>query len=196
MLESFIPYAVSLIISLLFNNSAPSVSSSPARVRPLSLVLERTLADGYAQSPTMRCLVNAIEHSNIIVHVVSGKASDGIVGRMIFVTSAGGQRFLRVTIDPMLPPPARIATLGHELQHALEVASAPWVIDQTSFELLFHDIGYPAAGVVNPARYETDAAKRVGRSVLADLRGLDPRPHTAETRVSPTPQQHCRLTID
>lgn len=175
--ESLIPYGVSLVISLLFNHPVPAAA---ARIRPLSVVLERSLLDGYTRSPTMRCLVNAIEDSNVIVHVVSGMRSDGIAGRLIFVTSAGGQRFLRVVIDPAMPPLARTATLGHELQHAREVASAPWVIDQASFKALFHDIGYPAAGVVGAVRFETDAARQIGRRVLADLQGLDRGPGNAQ----------------
>jgi len=42
---------------------------------------------------------------------------------------------------PMAEPSA-LAILGHELRHALEIASAPWVADELSLEKLYTQIGF------------------------------------------------------
>ena len=53
---------------------------------------------------------------------------------------------------------ALVALLGHELQHAVEVASAPDVMTPAQLATLYRRIGVP----MGPGRYDSDAARTTG----------------------------------
>ena len=72
--------------------------------------------------------------------------------------------------QPRLLGDEQASALGHELQHAVEVAREPWVVDQASFEGLYRHIGQPSAVESRVPCYETAAAKRAGERVLAEIR--------------------------
>ena len=59
-----------------------------------------------------------------------------------------------------------ISALGHELQHALEIAAAPDVRDTVTLRTHYLRIGYERMG---RGYYETDAALEAGRRVSAEL---------------------------
>ena len=59
-----------------------------------------------------------------------------------------------------------ISTIGHELQHALEVAAATDVKDQRGLERLYQQIGQ--AGL-DKRSYDTEAAQVTGRRIRAEL---------------------------
>ena len=172
MSTSFLLYSLpSLIVLLMSGPSAPGRHwFDMARLRPLSQVLDQTLVNAYRHSPTIRRLVAELDTSNVIVHLVARSNSGGPAGSLTLATCAGGTRFLRVTIDLTLSPNARTAILGHELQHAVEVARARSVVDQDSLAALFRHIGYPSGGLSRRVSFETDAARRVEAQVLSELR--------------------------
>ena len=62
-----------------------------------------------------------------------------------------------------------------ELQHALEVARAPWVSDLRSLRMLYRRIGRPGDG--SDARYDTDAARAVGAQIFDEITKTRGAPH-------------------
>ena len=106
----------------------------------------------------------------MIVHIVSRSHQAGPAGSLRFVTTSGHTRFLRMTVDETLSPASRASLLGHELQHAAEVARATWVRDQDSFASLYRQIGYAPGGTDGPDVYDTEAARRAGAAVFAEIR--------------------------
>jgi hypothetical protein len=58
--------------------------------------------------------------------------------------------------------------LGHELRHAVEVAGAPWVLDESSLAEEYRRIGFPSGGR-NGAAFESRAAIDAGERVLREL---------------------------
>ena len=58
--------------------------------------------------------------------------------------------------------------LGHELRHALELADAPWVMDDAAVVSLYREIGYASCARPTPC-YDTQEAVAAGRRVLAEL---------------------------
>ena len=68
------------------------------------------------------------------------------------------------------PADRRAAALGHELQHAVEIADAAWVVDHASFAALYRDIGYESGGDLHANCFETPEAIRLGARVLAEFR--------------------------
>jgi len=133
--------------------------ASPRMAQMLELAIRR--------SPTFAALVKQIDATDVIVHVEEvPQLPSGIDGRLTFVHAAGGVRYLRAqvvmgrgTIDVM-------STVGHELQHALEVAQAREVRDEGSFEALYMRIGDKPA---RPDRYDTPAAREAGRRVRNEM---------------------------
>ncbi len=78
-----------------------------------------------------------------------------------------GQRYVRIQITLRGSPDDAVAVLGHELQHALEVAQEDWVYDQASMEALYQRIGTGSRGGNHV--YDTLAAQEVGRIVRREL---------------------------
>jgi hypothetical protein len=131
--------------------------------------VDRLFAAGYARSATFRDLVERIATADVIVHVeavaFSGRRPDGMLR---FVTRAGGIRYLRITIRVGLPREAAVALLGHELQHALEVADDASVVGPVSLEAMYRRIGEACSP--HAKSYDTETARRVQRRIAAELR--------------------------
>ena len=83
------------------------------------------------------------------------------------VTDEG--RYLRIALTPPLNLRNRnrlIAPIGHELQHALEVAERPEVIDLAGMIEMSRRIGFP---VESRLGYDTSAARAAGSAVLDEV---------------------------
>jgi hypothetical protein len=174
MLSSCIAPSLWLLASLAAAPFANVPHPATARVRPLHISICEALDAAYAASPTVRHLVDELEGSDLIIHLL-GQLSDGdSPGMLRFVGSSGGARFVRITLDTTLPVTMRAALLGHELQHALEVARASWVHDQDSFAALYRSIGH-AVGA-RGMHYDTLEARRVGRRVMREMAAERPGP--------------------
>lgn len=155
---------------LLICSTTPRASEMP-RVRAVDPWLARLLADGAASSATFKAIADRVQRSDVIVHIepwADGRPA-GVSGRLRFVGLAGGFRYLRVSIAMPLTRTAALAVLGHELQHAAEVADDSSVIDRVSFQALYRRIGDGCHTQAGP-RYDTRAAREAGRQVLAELR--------------------------
>ena len=135
-------------------------------VRATDARAQAAIADGMERSATFRSLVDAISQSDLIVYVSTGSNMPApLDGEIHFLTSVGSHRYLRILIRGDLNPWERCATVGHELQHAREVAEASEVIDNRTMDALYHRIGFG----VGIDRHETDAARAVTTQVLREL---------------------------
>jgi hypothetical protein len=90
--------------------------------RPLDPIAVETLASVLEKSESTRSVVRVIEGSNVIVHIVSSPSVPASVGgRTRLVTSRGGYRYVRITINSELPLRWRSAILARELRNAGDV---------------------------------------------------------------------------
>jgi hypothetical protein len=87
---------------------------------------------------------------------------------MLIAPGPAGQRYLRIQIAVAARGNELIALVGHELQHALEVAESPGVRDEPSLMALYEAIGHGEQG---RHRYDTMAAQNTGRRVRLELIG-------------------------
>jgi hypothetical protein len=80
--------------------------------------------------------------------------------------SAAGQRYLRIEVRTPRSPLELLATIGHELQHAVEIARAPGVRNSAAMRDLYRRIGQNGA---NALTFETSDAQEVGKRVRLEL---------------------------
>ena len=136
-------------------------------VRGLSPKMKQLIEQGRRRSATFKNLVEILNQSDIIVYLEDTSAvPTGLDGRLMFLTSAGGVRYLHAQVTNSLHLDELIAVAAHELQHAVEVATHPEVRDTVTLALLYERIGVKTSG---KDRYDTAAAQSTGRRVRAEL---------------------------
>jgi hypothetical protein len=119
------------------------------------------IEEAWRTSATFRQLLAAIDRTNGLVYVEPGKCGHGVHACLtLSVQVAGPYRILRVLLDLHREVIELISSLGHELQHALEVLSDVRLTTAQAAYLFYAQIAPTATG-----RFETDAAIRAGFQV-------------------------------
>ena len=131
----------------------------------INMLVER----GLAQSPTFRRLYEQLGQSDLIVHLERGPQPWLGAGFNQFVAEVGDRRFVRITLNVAQLDAEAVALLGHELQHAVELADAPDVDDIDGYERLYRRIGYQSCSRETRC-FDTLAAVSAGRAILKELR--------------------------
>lgn len=148
--------------------SPSAVLESPTRhVRTTFPYAQALLRDGFQRSPTFARLLVRLERSDVIVYIESQvPMPPGIDGRLVMLSTAHGMRYVLIQMGMRIDSlPDAIALLGHELEHANEIADAPDVIDMNGFVALYEQIG-----VKNGShQYETKMAQEAGRQIRREL---------------------------
>lgn len=158
------------------------------RVKATQEAVTELLAAGYERSPSFRALVARIEQSDAIVLVQLGACRRGH-GRSCVVSVAGGPtgRHIRIKVNPHTTRLRLIATIGHELYHAVEIIQEPSVRDAESARNLFRRLGWESFS--RAGRFETRAALETEKRILKELyRGFLPEVLVAEGVMSAYPQ--------
>ena len=154
------------VTSPVFAAKAPT---GEVRLRPQDARLEKLLKEGAARSTTFKALVYRIEASNVIVYIALNPImKSNLAGMLTWMTRSGDFRYLRASINPDLSPEQMIATVAHELQHAIEVIEDDSVIDEKTLVGLYRRIGHQNSNAA-PARWETTAAQEAGFRVRREL---------------------------
>jgi hypothetical protein len=152
------------------NQDSPNAAESAARitrVRSSDSRLTDVIAEATRRSETFRRLVARIGDSNGIVYVESGKCTHGVRACLqMWVQASGSDRFLRIVIDTKRTDSfiELAASLGHELQHAIEGLTEPAV---TTGPKLFNYFKRYAPTDNN--RFETVAAVNAGNATADEL---------------------------
>jgi hypothetical protein len=143
------------------------------QVRTTDRRISAAVEAGLRASSTFRDLVDRINTSDVVVYVIA-ESSDmpaGLDGRLTFVSAAGGFRYVLVRVNSQLPAVRLVSLLGHELQHAREIADAEWIVDQASMAREYaRSLGFrsrPNQGVHQT--FDSAAAVRAGEQVLREL---------------------------
>jgi hypothetical protein len=142
-------------------------------VRPMSVSIAELVAEGRDRSATFRSLLEGLNVSGWIVFVQEGACRLPRV-RGCLLHSVGmfdGRRYLRIVLSG--PPASRdetIATIGHELQHAVEVVDDPSITKASDISDLYRRIGYVSMKTASGQLYETRSAVRTGVAIREELR--------------------------
>jgi hypothetical protein len=141
------------------------------------------LFDGVRRSRTFAALIDALDRTDVIAYVdLAHELPRAARGRMLLASSANGIRYVRIQIHTFLAPDEIIAVLGHELQHALEVAGRPDIQDEASMRRFYTRAG---AGVSDANGYETPAARTAGDLVKREVRASYSQPRQASNLLRP-----------
>lgn len=151
-----------LMVSML---ALPAYTRAP-RVRLMSNDISDLVHRTAGRSPTVAAMLKTVEASDVILQI--DFRLDAAVPRAVttLLGVSGANRYVRMVINPRLPPRLRMELLGHELQHVIEIASNPAIRDQSSMRIAFTALGW-TDGPNGP--YETAAALQVERQVRAEL---------------------------
>lgn len=146
--------------------------ATPApRIRPETEQAEALVRDLLARSPTARTLANAIQASDVIVYLRHRTFTETTLdGRIGFVHSRTPTRILIVEIGCGRSWMTQLVALGHELQHAVEIAAAPDVTGPAALASHFDRIGV-RAGTLDAATFETRRAQEIGAQIRQEVLG-------------------------
>jgi hypothetical protein len=120
------------------------------------------------RSMTFRGLLETLEMKDGIVYVEHGICPWHARGCLLStVTFAGRYRVLQIVVNANAREDQLMGTIGHELQHAIEVLSYRNIRTASALRLFYRRNGL---AVVTGRAFETNAAVKVGNSVLAEVR--------------------------
>jgi hypothetical protein len=158
------------LLALLLPAAAGDVwAADLTHLRMLDAWAAESIERGLSRSTTVRDLVVELGRSNLIVHVETTRDLRGTTaGTTQLIYSGSGYRYVRIVLDRSLPPDARAAILGHELQHAVEIARSG-AQDEAGIRRLFETIGHSVSGMRNV--FETKAAAMTTVRVWSELHG-------------------------
>ena len=180
---------LALLVAVTLHGEGPPPSP---RVRIVDHQLRHLLQAGLAVSPTLRALVDRLERSDVVAYVRVDEMRDGLAGRLQFINASAGARYVLIRVVRIPTRSRQLALLAHELQHAVEVASAPHVVDVQTLTQEYERIGYAGRHRHEGARsFETAGAIAAGAQVLRELNGRDPgprrRPHAEVAALAMAP---------
>src|SRR5687767_14467456 len=137
-----------------------AVHAAP-RIRFTDSLVAEAMARGLSHSPTFRWLVRRLTASDLVVYIERRPTTGRASGVTQFVSATPQARYVRIILDANAPDNGMVGLLGHELRHALEVADAPWVLDQRTYGVFYRVIG--TASCAAPRwRFDTPAAVSAG----------------------------------
>ena len=157
--------ALIFLLLTIYGAPAPQGPAMP-RVRAENPVLSAAIVQGAERSKTFSRLIEAMNATDGLVYVLEGRCGQGVRACLhMSVELAGENRLLRILVTPRRAPGCElIASIGHELQHALEALSDPNVRTSSGLSSFFHRIGLKG----RPHRFETREAIRVGLAVAKE----------------------------
>jgi hypothetical protein len=164
--------------ALPMHSPPPSPMPAVPRLRPADATAARTFDRALACCPTIRALVRDVEASDLIVYVETGFVQQPAMARTVLMGAGTNTRYVRVTLHRMTSPDNLIELLGHELQHAVEIAQAPEVRDPETMRALYDRIGLHRRRVTH---FETALARQIATRVRAEVAK---RPSLAAFRVA------------
>jgi len=154
------------IVGNLTEAAAADGNSPPSRVRSENQVIAAAIGEATEHSSTFRRLVETIDATDGLVYVEEGKCLHSVRAcLLVSVQVAGPYRLLRILIDTRKVTGTELmGSLGHELQHAVEVLRNPGITDSRAMFQFYHrEVGNESG------RFETEEAMKAGLAVLNEL---------------------------
>jgi len=140
------------------------------RVRSTERFMIALIREGYDRSRAFHHLVDVLQQSNVIVFVQPASCAGGrIRSCLVSVTGSQRERHIRINVDTHTSHEWLIATVAHELQHAVEIAEHPEVFDASATLKLYRQIAFGRCREGLSEECETTRALATERQVLEEL---------------------------
>jgi hypothetical protein len=130
------------------------------------------IQQGLVRSGTLQDLASHLERAGVIVFLSYGHNMPASTsGRTRLMAASAGWRYLSTELSDRLSRLDLMALLAHELQHAVEIADAPEVVDEASLKAFYRRLGaYTGPGMSEGSVwFETQGAIDIGRRVYSEL---------------------------
>lgn len=132
--------------------------------------VQPAIEEGRRSSPTFRALLDSIDRSDVVVYVRTlNPLADPRAAFVSFVSSAGGRRYLILSVSARLHGGLLTALLGHELQHVWEIASHRAIRDAASLERFYRANGIDRGFDGRTRGFDSQAAVDAGSRVFHEL---------------------------
>jgi hypothetical protein len=146
----------------------PPAQERSARVRAAEQRTAVLLTVGLDRSDTIRTLVNKLEKRDVIVYIeMQPMLKKRVAGMLTWIGATVEHRYVRISINPELSTDMAVSTLGHELQHALEIANASEVVSERTMENFYREHGESTRA--QGSGWDTPAARLAGDDVRREL---------------------------
>jgi len=144
--------------------------SDGSHVRASEPRMRSAVSSGIARSTFFAGLVARLDASDVIAYVETDcLMPESLQGRLTFMSIGGGRRYLMIQIACALTGSGQIAMIGHELQHAVEIANAESVVDAASLGAEYRRIGFASRSQRPGCGYDSRAAIDAGYRVWREL---------------------------
>ncbi|MBI3399772.1 MAG: hypothetical protein HY048_00005 [Acidobacteria bacterium] len=141
-------------------------SGSPAIRSNLSYV-DQLVQNGIARSPTFAAQALELAQSDLVVFLEPVlQMPPDVSAYLVFMSTTPACRFVRIRYDVRLSDPRAIAMIGHELRHAIEIATHPEVVDNVTLSAMYKRYGRQ---VTDADVYDSVEAVAIGRTILQEL---------------------------
>ena len=141
----------------------------PPHVRPEHGL--RALVDEAARrSPAVRALIDQLEDMDVTVYIrVRAFDQLDLDGRVGLLATRSSHRYLVIELACGRPALSQMATLGHELFHATEIAAEPSAVDGRSLAAFYARIGIQTGNQAGRQTFETAGAAAAGLQTRREL---------------------------
>ncbi len=141
-----------------------SGTASP-RVRPQSSKADDVVRDAVRRSPTVAALLAGLDSSDLIVLVDLVNDPGTFLARTAIIGATDQSRFLHIALNSRLSADRMVELLGHELQHATEIADSPEIRDDLGLARAYTRLGWQ----FESGHFETDLARATEQIVRFEL---------------------------
>jgi hypothetical protein len=139
-------------------------------VRPETATLRALTAQAAARSPLVHELIDRLSRSDVVVYIRHRTFGSVMLdGRIGILSTVGDRRYLVIELACDRNELVQMATLGHELHHALEIAAEPSIVDPRTLARFYARIGIPSYPMGHGQTFETQAAADMGTRVRHEL---------------------------
>ena len=137
--------------------------------------MQRLVDEAARRSPAIQDWIERLQELDVTVYVRAKAFSQtDLDGRISLLSTAGRHRYLVIELACGRSEVAQMATLGHELFHAIEIAEEPSAVGPESLAALYSRIGIKTGDSQGLRTFETEAAAAAGlrarRQLLSNTR--------------------------
>ena len=159
----------SLATLVLFVLAAADPVAAP-HVRPETAMLRALTTQAAARSPLVHELFDRLDRTDVVVYIRHRTFGAVLLdGRIGILSAAGGRRYLVIELACDRNELVQMATLGHELHHALEIANEPSIVNSRTLAQFYTRIGVESYPMGHAQTFETQAAADMGTRVRREL---------------------------